>query len=112
MSLSPTAHRLAAAVVTALTLAACSQTRPLSTQAAGHAITARIAGDHTLVKAHADGALLGSEFGSVTIERTRLRIEGANWVKIAEAVPVSLTIQRGHIHLTAGHVTLAQTVRE
>jgi hypothetical protein len=95
------------------TLTACSQKTQLpqiSAQAAGHAITARIAGQGARVEDHAEGARLGSEFGEVTIERTRLRIEGAGWVRIAEGAPVTLSIERGRIDVKAGKVSASRTV--
>jgi hypothetical protein len=94
-------------------LTACSRQAPLpqiTAQAAGHAITAQIAGKDAKVEDHADGARLGSEFGHVTIERTRMRIEGSGWVGIAEGAPVTLRIERGRTDVKAGNVSASQSV--
>jgi hypothetical protein len=107
-------HLVAAAglILACLTTAACSQGKQLSTHAAGHTIGAQIRGDSTTVEGHADGALLGSEFGKVRVERSRMRIEGEGWVKIAEDAPVTVSIQRGRIRLTAGKVSVGRTVSD
>lgn len=111
-----TIHRTlfaAALALTAFALTACSRQTPLpqiSAHAAGHAITAQIAGTGAKVEDHAEGARLGSEFGQVTIERARMRIAGSGWVRIAEGAPVTLRIQRGRIDVKAGNVSASQMV--
>lgn len=89
---------------------ACTQQPQISTQAAGHAVTARIKGNGTKVENRSDGALLSSEFGQVNIERTRMRIEGNSWVQISEGTPITLNIERGRITLNAGKVSVSRTV--
>lgn len=94
-------------------LTACSRQAPLpqiTAQAAGHAITAQVAGNGAKVEDHADGARVGSEFGQVTVERARLRIEGNDWVGIPEGAPVTLNIQRGKINIKAGNVSVSRSV--
>lgn len=89
---------------------ACTRSPEISTSAAGHAITADITGHRTKVEALPERGVLGSEFGQVTIERSRMRVGEQAWVKIQENVPVTVTIRRGKIALQAGRVGVAQTV--
>ena len=93
-----------------LALVGCTRAPQVSTQAAGHAITARIKGDATKVESRPDSARLASEFGEVTVERTRMRIDGASWVKIAEGAPVTVSIERGRISVEAGTVRVNRTI--
>lgn len=92
------------------TVTACTRPPEISTTAAGHAITADIKGHGTKVEALPERGVLSSEFGQVTIERARMRLGELAWVKIAENVPVTVTIHRGKIALQAGGVSVAQTV--
>lgn len=105
-------RRLAAAALplALLAMTACTRTPTISTLAAGHAITADIDGNSTKVEALPERGVLSSEFGQVTIERARMRVGELAWVKIAEDVPVNVTIHRGKIALNAGRVSVAQTV--
>jgi hypothetical protein len=93
-----------------LALMGCTRAPQISTQAAGHAITARIKGDATKVESRSDGARLSSEFGEVTVERTRMRIDDASWLNIAEGAPVTVSIERGRISVQAGAVSVSRTV--
>lgn len=91
-------------------MTACTRSPEISTSAAGHAITADIKGNGTKVEALPERGVLGSEFGHVTIERSRMRVGELPWVKIPENVPVTVSIRRGKITLNAGDVSVAQTV--
>ncbi len=93
-------------------LASCTRAPQISTEAAGHAITARIQGTGTKVESSADRAQLSSEFGSVTIERVRMRVEGSEWIRIVEGVPVTVGIERGRIGLRAGGVKVSRNLSE
>lgn len=103
----------AAALALALfAVTACTRPPEISTSAAGHAITADIKGHGTKVEALPERGVLGSEFGQVTIERSRMRVGALAWVKIPENVPVSVSILRGKVALKAGGVSVAQTVSD
>ena len=96
--------------VALLFMTACTRSPEISTTAAGHAITADIKGNGTKVETLPERGVLGSEFGQVTIERSRMRVGEQAWVKISENVPVAVTIRRGKIAMEAGGVSVAQTV--
>lgn len=93
------------------TLAACTRTPPFSSHAAGHATTAWIKGAGAKLENRVDVAVLASEYGQVTIEPARVRIEGSAWVTIPEGAPVTVRIERGRISVKAGHVSVGQTVK-
>lgn len=114
LSSHATVRRTTTAAFFALTLiamTACTPAPQISTQAAGHTITAWIQGNGARSEGRADGALLGSDLGQVTIERTRMRIEGEAWVQITEGAPVTVHIERGRITLKASSVSVGRTVR-
>src|SRR5687767_13698424 len=89
-------RRVIAVLLTALSLGAitaCTQTPEISTRAAGHEITAEITGNRTMVESLPDRGVLGSEFGRVTIERSRVQVDGLAWTAIPENVPVAVSIK-------------------
>lgn len=103
--------------LTALTLGAlllafsgCDRSPELVTEAAGHAISARIKGPHS-VKAEADRAVFASSHGKVTIEPARVSLNEGQWTAIPEGVPVVLEMVRSKLRIQAGNVTITQTVR-
>lgn len=101
-----------ALTLTLLAVTACTRSPEISTSAAGHAITADIKGNGTKVEAQPERGLLSSEFGQVTIERSRMRVGELAWVGIPENVPVAVTIRRGKVALKAGRVSVAQSVSD
>jgi hypothetical protein len=46
----------------------------------------------------------------VTVERTRVRIEGQDWTAIPADVPVNVSIRQHKLRITAGPVTISRTV--
>jgi hypothetical protein len=96
--------------LTLLAMTACTRDPQISTQAAGHKITAWIQGDGVKSESKADGVLLSSDLGQVTIERTRMRIEGEPWVQIPDGAPITVNIKRGQIALKAGNVNVSRSV--
>jgi len=93
-----------------LALTACSKSTHISTNAAGHAISADIVGDHS-IDSQADQAVISSEFGKVTIERARVRLEDGPWTTIPEGLPVVVGISRHKRWVTAGPVSIKETTR-
>jgi hypothetical protein len=92
-----------------LAVTGCGHSTVVNTQAGGHQIRAIIAGNHS-INSQPERATITSDFGTVTVERARVQIGSAPWDLIPEAVPVELRISKGKITLTAGSVTIKQTV--
>ena len=92
-----------------LAVAGCNRATVVNTQAGGHQIRTIVAGNLS-IQSQPESATITTAFGTVTIERTRVRISGAPWNSIPEAVPVELRISKGRIALTAGRVTIKQTI--
>jgi hypothetical protein len=88
----------------------CDRPPDLFTEAAGHAISARIEGPHTVVS-EAGHALITGAFGKVTIERGRVKVDDGSWTSIPEGVPVSLEMASSRLRLKAGNVTISHSVR-
>ncbi len=98
------------AALSLFALTACTQTPEISTRAAGHEITAEITGNGTVVESLPERGVLRSEWGQVTIERSRVRLEGLAWTPIPENVPVAVSIKRGKLRVTAGNVSIGRTI--
>jgi hypothetical protein len=92
------------------TLSGCDQPPDLVTEAAGHAISARIQGPHSLVT-EAGQAVISGPFGNVTIEQGRLNVNGGRWTSIPEGAPVRLEMARARVRIKAGNVTISHSVR-
>jgi hypothetical protein len=88
----------------------CDQPPDVVTEAAGHAITARIRGPHGLVT-EAGQAVISGPFGSVTIEPKRVNVNGGRWTSIPEGAPVSLEMAHARVRIKAGNVTISHSVR-
>jgi hypothetical protein len=107
------ARRRAIFLATLAPFAFTACTHPeISTRAAGHEITAEITGNRTMVESLPDRGVLGSEWGQVTIERARMRVEGLAWTPIPESVPVAVSIKRGRLRVTAGNVSIGRTISD
>jgi len=91
-------------------LSGCDRPPDLFTEAAGHAIAARIKGPHTVVS-EAEHALIAGPFGKVTIERARVKVNDGSWTSIPEGVPVSLEMASSRLHIKAGNVTISHSVQ-
>jgi hypothetical protein len=87
----------------------CHGTKQVVTMAAGHTITAEIAGNHS-IEAEPTHAVVKGQFGQVTVERERIRIDANEWVAIAADVPVAVSIQRHKLRVSAGRVTVERTM--
>lgn len=111
-STPPAAARLVGtmfAVAAAFLLAACDPVTEVSLQAAGHETTVRFQGTHA-IENHPQQAVLRGEFGTVTIEQTRIRLEGLDWVAIPADAPVTVNIKRHRMKLSAGPVSMERTI--
>lgn len=95
-----------------LTVSGCNREKPISTEGAGHRITAKLEGQLKKVESRTDDAVVASEFGHVTIERNRVRIDGEPWVGIADGSAVSITIERGRTSVQAGNVSIRRSVSD
>ena len=91
-----------------VTLVACAKSTRISTNAAGHAITAVISGDHS-IESHDDHGVITSPYGTVTIEPARIKLDGASWTAIPAGSAVEVRISRGKVSLTAGNVTIKRS---
>jgi len=106
---SPTLTSLALGALL-LALSGCDRSLDFVADAAGHAISARIKGPHS-VEAEADRAVIASSHGKVTIERARVSLSEGQWTAIPEGVPVVLEMVQSKVQIKAGNVTITQTVR-
>jgi hypothetical protein len=98
----------AAFVVLVLAAAGCAKSTHIATRMAGHQITAIIQGNHSIESEGPQG-MISSQFGKITVERSRVRLDDDGWTKIPEDVPLEVTISRGKIHVTAGSVRITRT---
>ncbi len=88
----------------------CGRPPEFSTEAAGHAISARIQGPHTVVS-EADRAVITGPLAKVTIERSQVKVNDGRWMSIPEGVPVSLDVARSKLRIQAGKVTISHSVQ-
>jgi hypothetical protein len=91
-----------------LLFAGCTETTSITTHAAGHEITADIEGTPS-VENEPTRAVIGGPFGTVTIERERVRLDDLQWTTIQADVPVWVSIRRHKVRVKAGRVTIART---
>ena len=92
-----------------LVITGCAKSTHLTTKAGGHEIRAEIVGNHSL-DTQPERGTISSSYGSVTIERTRAKIDDAQWTAIPEGVPVEVKISKGTVRLAAGKVTVRRSV--
>ena len=93
-----------------LVLTGCDRSTRISTNAAGHAISAEIVGTHS-IDSKTDRAVIDGEFGQITVERARVRLKDGPWTKIPENVPVTVGIARHTRWVTAGGVSIKESTR-
>lgn len=105
----PKFNILSAMLGVLLAVTGCGHSTVGNTQAGGHQIRAIIAGNN-FTNSQPERATITSAFGTVTVERVRVQVGDAPWNMIPEAVPVELRISKGKIALTAGAVTIKQTI--
>ncbi len=91
-----------------LGLSACRPSTQISTQAAGHAITANLEGSHSL-DTQPDRVVITGEFGKITVEPARVRLGDGPWTKIHEQVPIEVGIAKHKRWITAGGVRIKET---
>jgi len=87
----------------------CAKSTHLTTRAGGHEIRAEIVGNHS-IDTQPERGTISSSYGTVTIERTRVKVDDADWTTIPEGVPVEVSISKGTVRLAAGKVTVKRTV--
>jgi hypothetical protein len=92
-----------------LAVTGCGHSTVVNTQAGGHQIRAIIVGNHS-INSQPERATITTAFGTVTVERARVQIGAGPWNMIPEAVPVELRMSKGKLALTAGAVTIKQTI--
>lgn len=102
--------RALSAVALLLGLTACSRSTRIRTNAAGHAITAELEGDHSIDTA-SDRAVINSQYGRVTVERTRVQIGDQPWTTIPEGVAVKVGISKHKRWISTGSITVKETFR-
>ena len=91
-------------------LLGCAEAKHVSTQAAGHSVNISVIGQYS-VEVSDNRGLIASEFGRVTIEPQRVRLNDSSWTAILEKVPVEVRISRGKLSVAAGPTTTTVTVR-
>jgi len=105
-------HLITIAIMLGLLLlasAGCAKSTHLTTKAGGHEIRADIVGNHS-IDTQPERGTISSSYGTVTIERTRVKVDDADWTAIPEGVPVEVSISKGAVRLAAGKVTIKRTV--
>lgn len=95
-----------AALLVALT--ACGKFNHIATNAAGHIISVEIEGDPS-IDSQTDRAVISCQFGKITIESARVRLEDGPWTTIPQEVPVTVGIARHKRWVTAGSVSIKET---
>ena len=92
-----------------LLVAACDKSPTTTIHAAGHVITAQIAGTPS-IDSHPTHAVIGGSGGTVTIESTRARIDDVPWTAIPADAPVTVNIRKHKVSVKAGAVTIERTI--
>ena len=89
---------------------ACTNARHVMVNAVNHEIRADIEGTHSIDE-QPTHAIISGQFGKVTIERSRVRVEGLEWVTIPEDSPVAVRIVKHKLTVKAGGVSIVRTIR-
>ena len=110
MKIPSTLSRTVLILTLLLALTACSKSTRVSTNAAGHEISAALEGDLS-IDSQTDRALIASEFGKIIVEAARVRLGDGPWTKIPERVPVSVGIAKHKRWVTAGGVSIKESTR-
>jgi PBP1b-binding outer membrane lipoprotein LpoB len=100
---------MAALLGLVMLITGCAKSTHVTTKAGGHEIRAEIVGNHS-IDTQPDRGTISSSHGTVTIERTRVKVDDADWTTIPEGVPVEVSISKGTVRLAAGKVTIKRTV--
>ncbi len=104
------AARFIALALLATGIVGCTKTNRITTNVAGHPISARIQGSHS-IDTEGDWGVIASEFGKVTIERNRMQVNDSTWTKIPEGASIELTLSKGHLSVTTGSITVSHSTR-
>lgn len=104
------ASRLIALAVLATGIVGCTKATRITTNAAGHPVTARIEGSHSIDTQGERGVIVG-EYGKVTIERTRMQLNDSPWTKIPENASLELVLSKHKISATTGSITVSHSFR-
>ncbi len=99
---------VASLVVLLVAVAGCGAHKTITTRAGGHDIHLVVAGNPSL-DTHPDQGVLSSQYGRITIEKARARVDDAPWSAIPEGVPVEAEISKGRVSVTAGGVSIRRT---
>jgi hypothetical protein len=98
------------AFILASTLTGCREAEHVIFNGVGHEISADIEGTHS-IDAQLTQAVISSQFGKVTVERSRVRVDESQWVAIREDVPVTVRLFEHKLTINAGRVSIARTIR-
>lgn len=89
-------------------LVGCHHSKRISLQSAGHAISVQVEGDHS-IDAESGKAVIRTAYGSISIEPSRVTLDGAHWTRIPEGVPVRVGMFKHSQWIAAGSVTIRQS---
>lgn len=93
-----------------LLLTGCHRSVRIALHSAGHSITVFVEGDHS-IDTSPTGAVIRTQYGDVSVERSRVKLNELDWVAIPADVPVSVGISKHKRWLKAESVTIRQTSR-
>ncbi len=97
-------------LVPLLAMLGCTKVNRVSTHAVGHPVTVRVVGTHSIDEDDNRG-VISSQYGRVTIERDRVKLNDAPWTAIRENVPIDVRISKGTLSVAAGSTTTSVTIR-
>jgi hypothetical protein len=97
-------------VAALLTLPACDHPSNVTTQAAGHAVHARITGAYA-IDAQTNRAVISNDYGRVTIHANQVQLDNNPPASIPPGVPVTLAMSRNSMKIIAGSLTISQSSR-
>lgn len=90
-----------------LLLAGCGRSTRVVLHAAGHPIEALIDSNHS-IETEPTRAVIRSDYGTISIERSQVTLDGLHWIAIPEDVLVRVGVSKHKQWLTAGKVTIRQ----
>lgn len=98
-------------VIPMLGLLGCSRSTEITTTAAGHLIHIDVKGKHS-INSQSDQGTISTPEGKITIERSRVKFDDAQWTAIPEGAAISVKISKGTLWLSVGSVTIKRTVSQ
>ena len=90
-----------------LLLAGCGRSTRVVLHAAGHPIEALVDSNPS-IDTEPTRAVIRSDYGTISIERSRVTLDGLHWIAIPEDVLVRVGVSKHKQWLTAGKVTIRQ----